>query len=104
MKMKPFPSSLPKFSTSLRPPLGLDQVRTVLPYLSPPQLECAQLWIDEARILQDSSFTLVTLVDRMWGLTDEEVAFAQLRIYGPFTVDWIQRAILDLRLTQMVLA
>jgi len=40
----------------------------------------------------------------MWGLTDEEVAFAQLRIYGPFTVDWIQRAIPDLRPTQMVLA
>ncbi len=102
--MKSSPPSLPKFSTSLRPPLGLDQVRTVLPYLSPPQLECAQLWIDEARVLQDSSFTLVTLVDQMWGLTDEEVAFAQLRIYGPFTVDWIQRAIPDLRPTQMVLA
>jgi hypothetical protein len=76
----------------------------VLPYLCPPQLECAQLWIDEARILQDSSFTLVALVDRMWGLTNEEVAFARLRIYGPFTVDWIQRAIPDLRPTQMVLA
>lgn len=34
----------------------------------------------------------------------KEVAFAQLRIYGPFTVDWIQRAIPDLRPTQMVLA
>jgi hypothetical protein len=102
--MKSSPQSLPKFSTSLCPPLVLDQVRTVLPYLSPPQLECAQLWIDEARILQDSSFTLVTLVDRMWGLTNEEVAFARLRIYGPFPVDWIQRAIPDLRPTQMVLA
>lgn len=76
MKMKSSPQCLPKFSTSLRPPLGLDQVRTVLPYLSSAQLECAQLWIDEARILQDSSFILLTLVDRMWGLTDEEVAFA----------------------------
>ncbi|KAL2837036.1 hypothetical protein BJX68DRAFT_274280 [Aspergillus pseudodeflectus] len=87
MKMKSSPQSLPKFSTSLCPPLVLDQVRTVLPYLSPPQLECAQLWIDEARILQDSSFTLVTLVDRIWGLTNEEVAFARLRIYGPFPVE-----------------
>ncbi|CEL11776.1 hypothetical protein ASPCAL14872 [Aspergillus calidoustus] len=102
--MKSPPQSLPKFSTSLRPPLMLDQVRTVLPYLCPPQLECAQLWIDEARILQDSSFTLVTLVDRMWGLTNEEVAFARLRIYGPFTMEWIQREIPDLRPTQMVLA
>jgi hypothetical protein len=38
----------------------------------------------------------------MWGLTNEEVAFARLRIYGPFPVDWIQRAIPDLRPTQMV--
>lgn len=76
----------------------------MLPYLSPPQLECAQLWIDEARVLQDSSFTLITLIDRMWGLTSEEAAFARLRIYGPFTVDWIQRAIPDLRPTQMGLA
>ncbi|OJZ80237.1 hypothetical protein ASPFODRAFT_65913 [Aspergillus luchuensis CBS 106.47] len=63
--------NLPELSTSLRPPLVLDQVRTVVPYLSPPQLECAQLWIDEARILQDYSFNLVTLIERMWGLTDE---------------------------------
>ncbi|KAJ1713243.1 hypothetical protein NYO67_4579 [Aspergillus flavus] len=102
--MKSNPQALPKFSTSLRPPLGLDQVRTVLPYLSPSQLECAQLWIDEARILQDPSFTLLTLVDRMWGLTNEEVAFARLRIYGPFTMDGIHRAIPDLRPTQMILA
>ncbi|KAL3468773.1 hypothetical protein BJX99DRAFT_269131 [Aspergillus californicus] len=99
MKMKSSPQSLPKISTSLRPPLLLDQVRTVLPYLSPRQLECTQLWIDEARILQSSSFTLVTLVDRTWGLTNEEVAFARLRIYGPFTVDWIQHAIPDLHPT-----
>ncbi|KAL4862647.1 hypothetical protein BDV12DRAFT_190285 [Aspergillus spectabilis] len=104
VEMKSSPQSLPKFSTSLRPPLVLDQVRTVLPYLSPPQLECAQLWIDEARILQDSSFTLVTLVERMWGLTYEEAAFARLRIHGPFTMDWMQRAIPDLCPTQMVLA
>ncbi len=51
MKMKSSAPSVPKFSTSLRRPLGLDQVRTV-PYLPPPQLECALLWIDEARILQ----------------------------------------------------
>ncbi|KAI2812360.1 hypothetical protein CBS115989_10530 [Aspergillus niger] len=102
--MKSSPQSLPELSTSLRPPLVLDQVRTVLPYLSPPQLECAQLWIDEARILQDFSFTLVTLVERMWGLTDEEMVFARLRIYGPFTMDWIQRAIPDLRPAQMVMA
>ncbi|GAB1206173.1 hypothetical protein APSETT445_004855 [Aspergillus pseudonomiae] len=68
------------------------------------ELECAQLWIDEARILQDSSFTLLMLVDRMWGLTNEDVAFARLRIHGPFTVDWIQRVIPDLCPTQMVLA
>ena len=102
--MKSSPQNPPELSTSLRPPLVLDQVRTVLPYLFPPQLECAQLWIDEARILQDFSFTLVTLVERMWGLTYDEVAFARLRIYGPFTVGWIQRAIPDLRPTQMVLA
>ena len=104
MKMKSSPQSPPELSTSLRPLLVLDQVRTVLPYLSPPQLECAQLWIDEARILQDFSFTLATLVERMWGLTYEEVAFARLRIYGPFTVNWIQRTIPDLRPTQMVMA
>jgi hypothetical protein len=40
----------------------------------------------------------------MWGLTNEEVAFARLRIYGPFTMEWIQREIPDLRPTQMVLA
>ncbi|GLA55984.1 hypothetical protein AnigIFM63604_003473 [Aspergillus niger] len=72
--------------------------------LIPPQLECVQLWIDEARIFQDYSFNLVTLVERMWGLTDEEVAFARLRIYGPFTVDWMQRAIPNFRPTQMVMA
>lgn len=49
-------------------------------------------------------FTLITLIDRMWGLTSEEAAFTRLRIYGLFTVDWIQRAIPDLRPMQMGLA
>ncbi|KAF7589635.1 hypothetical protein BBP40_004008 [Aspergillus hancockii] len=66
------------------------QVLAVLPNLSPQQQACAQLWIDEAKILQDHTFTLITLVDRMWGLTRREAAYAKLRIYGPFTLGWIQ--------------
>lgn len=104
MIMKASPQTSPELSASLRPPLVLDHVRTVLPSLSPAQLKCAQLWIDEAQTFQDPSFTLATLVERMWGLTYEEVTFARLRIYGPFTVDWLQRVVPDLRPTQMALA
>ncbi|KAF9884975.1 hypothetical protein FE257_000885 [Aspergillus nanangensis] len=71
----------------------LAQVRAVLLKLSPAQLECAALWIDEARVLQNHGFILSVLVDRMWGLTLEDEAFAKLRLYRLFTVEWIQRMI-----------
>jgi hypothetical protein len=43
--------------------------------------------MDEAKILQDHTFTLIALVDRMWGLTRRDAAYARLRIYGPFTLE-----------------
>jgi hypothetical protein len=90
-------------ATPLNPPLRLEQVRTVLPSLSPPQLDCARVWIEEAKLLQDHAFTLAALVDRMWGLTRQEAAFAKLRIYGPFTVEWVQQTVLDLSGRHIVL-
>ena len=87
-------------STSLQPPLHLKQVLTVLPNLSPTQQACAQRWIDEATILQDHTFTLITLVDRMWGVTRRDAMYAWLRIYGPFTLQWIQHLIPSLTPSQ----
>lgn len=75
----------------------------VLLYLSPPQLECTQLWINKARILQDFLFILVTLVERIWGLTNKEIVFARLRIYRLFIIDWIQHIIPDLCLVQIIM-
>lgn len=76
----------PQFKTdvSLSPPVTMAQVHAVLPALTPEQLHWANDWIHDHS--EDSGATVDFLVDSIWGLSEDALAFAKWRIYGPFTI------------------